>query len=205
MPTQYPLVLSNGALRQMTAGDSFPSDIFPASSQLVVPTGAIDGENTVYTLPNAPVGDIVVYLNGVAIPEADYVVSAGTTLTLAYAPQTGDVLTALLNYVSGGGTPPLVSLAYSTPLDIAFTTAPQRRSLTLTGNITFTGSGYGDTREVVVFVNGDSVLRTLAFPSDWKFIGTKPADIAANKVGVLSLQCLGSAATDVRAAWGVQT
>jgi hypothetical protein len=102
-------------------------------------------------------------------------------------------------------TPAIATLTYAATTDIAFTDAAQRLSLTLTGDITFTGSGYADTREVVVFITGDSVLRTVAFPADWVFVGEKPADIGISIKAILSLQCIGSAATDVRAAWGVQT
>jgi hypothetical protein len=100
--------------------------------------------------------------------------------------------------------PALATLTFASTLDIAFTAAPQRRSLALTGNITFTGSGYADTREVKVFVAGDTSDRTLAFPSDWVFIGAKPTSQLANKAAVFSLECTSGSATGVRCAWGVQ-
>lgn len=104
--------------------------------------------------------------------------------------------------IDAAALPPAISaLTYASTLDLAFTAAPQRRSLALTGNITFTGSGYGDGREMIVFIAGDTVTRTLAFPSNWKFIGPKPTELAANKSAVLSLQCISGADTGCFAAW----
>jgi hypothetical protein len=65
---------------------------------LVQPTGTINGTNTAFTMPSAPSGDIVVFLNGLQVRESGYSVS-GSTLTLSTAPQTGDVLEV------GTGTP----------------------------------------------------------------------------------------------------
>jgi hypothetical protein len=60
-----------------------------------VPTGAINGSNTAFTLANSPVETSVkVYLNGQRLASGagfDFTVS-GTALTLAYAPDTGDFL-----------------------------------------------------------------------------------------------------------------
>lgn len=60
-----------------------------------VPTGTINGSNTAFTLANSPVETSVkVYLNGQRLASGagfDFTVS-GTALTLAYAPDTGDVL-----------------------------------------------------------------------------------------------------------------
>lgn len=57
-------------------------------------TGAIDGANTQFTLPNVPVAaSVEVFLNGVIQrPVTDYSVS-GAVVTFADAPLTGDVVT----------------------------------------------------------------------------------------------------------------
>jgi hypothetical protein len=72
-----------------------------ANSQLTQPTGTINGTNTTFTLSSAPVGDIVVYLNGLQVVESGYSVS-GTTLTMTSAPQTNDILEVLLGTALGG-------------------------------------------------------------------------------------------------------
>lgn len=102
-------------------------------------------------------------------------------------------------------TPAISALAYAATVDLAFTTADQRRSLALTGNITFTGNAYADTRKATLFISSDSVARTLAFPAGWVFIGTKPTELAANKNAVFTLECIGSTEADVRCAWGAQS
>jgi hypothetical protein len=73
---------------------------FLSSSQLVQPTGTINGSNTSFTLPSAPVGDIVVLINGLQVVETGYSTS-GTTLTITTAPQTGDRLEVLMGTSMG--------------------------------------------------------------------------------------------------------
>jgi hypothetical protein len=46
--------------------------------------------------------------------------------------------------------------------------------------------------------------RTLTFPVEWDFLGTKPATIAANKTAVLSLTFYGTSDDDCVAAYAVQ-
>lgn len=71
------------------------------STQLVQPTGAINGTNTAFTLPVTPSGDIIVLINGLQVAESGYTVS-GTTLTMSFAPQTGDRLEALVGSLIAG-------------------------------------------------------------------------------------------------------
>jgi len=100
--------------------------------------------------------------------------------------------------------PALTALTYAATTDIAFTAAPQARTLALTGNITFTGSGYSASREVNISVTGDTVARTLAFPAGWVFVGPKPTELGANKAAEFALICLSGVEAGVRCAWGVQ-
>lgn len=62
-----------------------------------VPSGAINGTNTAFTIANTPVaGSVRLYLNGVRLRSGagnDYTIS-GNTITMLYAPATGDVLIA---------------------------------------------------------------------------------------------------------------
>lgn len=62
-----------------------------------VPSGTVNGSNTAFTLANTPTaGTVQLYLNGVRLqPGAgnDYTLS-GLTITMLYAPQTGDQLLA---------------------------------------------------------------------------------------------------------------
>lgn len=73
----------------------------------------------------------------------------------------------------------------------------------LSGNVTYVSSSLGIGRSVTVRVSS-SVLRTLTFPTGWRFVGVKPTEIAAGKVGVLALTSFGTTDTDVVAAWAVE-
>lgn len=61
----------------------------------VVPSGTVNGSNTVFTLPSTPIsGTEMVFLNGIlqnAGSGNDYTIS-GSTITFAQAPKTGDVI-----------------------------------------------------------------------------------------------------------------
>jgi hypothetical protein len=78
------------------------------------------------------------------------------------------------------------------------------RTISLTGNLTFTTSNRATGRSVTLRLISDASTRTLTFPAGWKFMGTRPANIAANKVGMLTVLFFGTADTDAVAAWGVE-
>jgi hypothetical protein len=79
------------------------------------------------------------------------------------------------------------------------------RTISLTGNLTLTTSNRAAGRSVVLRLICDATTRTLTFPTDWKFVGTKPANIAASKTAILSLSFFGTADTDGVAAYAVQS
>jgi hypothetical protein len=80
------------------------------------------------------------------------------------------------------------------------------KTVTLTGNIDFASStNRSAAKTVTIRIIGDGSSRTLAFHASWVFVGTKPTTIAASKVGILSVTCLGTAETDVIAAYAVST
>lgn len=91
-----------------------------------------------------------------------------------------------------------LTYAGSTAIDF---TSDDYRTITLTGNITFTTSNRAAARSVTLKIIGDSSSRTFTFPA-WKFVGSAaPASIAANKIAILTLTCFGSADTDIVAAY----
>lgn len=76
---------------------------------------------------------------------------------------------------------------------------------TLTGDTTITTSNRGLDKELSVIFLADASTRALTFSESWVWIGgNPPANLAAGKRAVLSLRCVGSAATDVLASWAVQ-
>jgi hypothetical protein len=81
----------------------------------------------------------------------------------------------------------------------------QYRTISLTGNLELTTSNLANGRTLVIRLVADANQRTLTFPTDWKFLGTKPANIAASKVGVLSITAFGTTNADVVAAYAVQS
>lgn len=92
--------------------------------------------------------------------------------------------------------------AYAASVDIAFTEDFRRQTISLTGDITLTGSGYalGRTREIRLVADGTA--RTLSFPASWKFVtGPAPTQLGADQVGVLQLVCWGANESDVAAMW----
>lgn len=98
------------------------------------------------------------------------------------------------------------TIAYAATVNLSMSDlAGMYRTISLTGNLTFTTSNRGTGRTVVLRLICDATQRTLTFPAGWVFVGTKPANIAASKTGVLSLSFFGTADTDCVAAWSVQS
>lgn len=95
------------------------------------------------------------------------------------------------------------TLTYSATPAIDFA-GDQFKTISLTGDATFSSSNLGAVRSVTVRIVCDGSERTLGFPADWTFVGAKPATIAANKVGILTVFAYGNADTDVVAAYSVE-
>ncbi len=92
------------------------------------------------------------------------------------------------------------SLTYAgtTGIDMS---AGQVRTLSLTGNVTFTTSNRAAPRSVTLKITCDATPRTYTFPG-WVFIGAAaPTGIPASKVGILSLTCFGTADSDIIAVY----
>lgn len=78
------------------------------------------------------------------------------------------------------------------------------QEISISANTTFTGTGYAIGKSKILKITTDSTLRTLAFPANWTFIGTKPTDQAASKIGILSLISYTAADTGVVAVYNVE-
>jgi len=77
------------------------------------------------------------------------------------------------------------------------------QTISIAANTTFTTANRATGKSKTLKIVTDATLRTLTFPA-WKFIGTKPADQAASKTGVLTVTCFGTADTDIVAAYAVE-
>ncbi len=122
---------------------------------------------------------------------------------------TGDDATLPLVSTSSAGLAPARSfstITYGATVALNFTSLDaQYRTISLTGNLELTTSNLANGRTLVIRLVADANQRTLTFPTDWKFLGTKPANIAALKVGVLSITAFGTTNADVVAAYAVQS
>lgn len=118
-------------------------------------------------------------------------------------PETGTVTTSAagLQPASGYGT-----ITYAAQVTIDFATRDKTlHTISLTGALELLSSNLANGREVRLRLVCDGTQRTLTFPTDWKFVGTKPANIAASKVAILSLAAFGTTNADVVAAYAVQS
>jgi hypothetical protein len=62
----------------------------------------------------------------------------------------------------------------------------------------------GTGKRVKLKILADGFPRDFSFPNDWQWLTTKPAEIAANKTGLLILECWGTTEADVTARWYVE-
>lgn len=96
------------------------------------------------------------------------------------------------------------TLTYANPATIDFA-GDDFKTISLTGNCVFQSSNLAAGRCISVRIVCDGSDRTLGFPADWTFVGpAAPADIAANKVGLLSVTSFGTTDTNVVAAYAVE-
>ena len=96
------------------------------------------------------------------------------------------------------------SVTYASTVDVGFNDEVNFRTVSLTGALTLTGSGYQAGRMFTLNLTCDSSARTLTFPSGWVFLGVKPSAMTASKTAVLSLVCYGSTEASVVAAYAEQ-
>ena len=81
--------------------------------------------------------------------------------------------------------------------------ADQLQFDTIDANTTFTTTNRAIGRSKTIKLTTDGSTRTFTFPA-WKFVGAKPTEQAASKIGILTLTCFGTADTDIVAAYAVE-
>jgi hypothetical protein len=117
---------------------------------------------------------------------------------------TGTVTTASVD-IAGNNIDNIQNLIHDTS---ATTTAldfsgDQLQTISISANTTFTTSNRAIGKSKTIKITTDATLRTLTFPA-WKFVGAKPTDQAASKIGILTITCFGTADTDIVAAYAVE-
>jgi hypothetical protein len=96
------------------------------------------------------------------------------------------------------------ALAYAGTINLDFNGFGGKR-IALAGNVSFTSGSFGFGKHMIVRIVCDTSLRTLVWPAAWKWVGAAaPANIAANKTGLLQLWCFGTSESDVVARWLVE-
>jgi len=140
-------------------------------------------------------------------------VNVGTNLTYSgdtrtINSSTGSGTTLPLVTPSGAGLSPATSfstITYASGITLDFAVLDgQYRTISLSGDVSFTTSGIATGRATVLRLLPGASERTLTFPSGWVFVSAKPATLPANKSAVLSLTAFGSADTDCLVAYAAQ-
>ena len=127
-----------------------------------------------------------------------------TKAPLANPTFTGTVTTAAVD-VAGNNIDNIQNLIH----DISTTTTTldfsgdQLQTISISAPTTFTTSNLAAGKSKTIKITTDGTLRTLTFPA-WKFVGSKPADQAASKVGILTLTSFGTTDADCVAAYAVE-
>ena len=80
----------------------------------------------------------------------------------------------------------------------------QLQTISISASTTFTTANRTTGKSKTIKITTDGSTRTLTFPSGWKFVGTKPTEQAASKIGILTCTCFGTADTDIVAAYAVE-
>jgi hypothetical protein len=94
-------------------------------------------------------------------------------------------------------------IPYASNIVLNFQSFGSKR-ITLTGNVTFSASGFGYGTYLNLRILCDGTGRNMSWPG-WKFVGgAAPASIAANKTALLRLWAFGLADTDVVAQYIVE-
>jgi hypothetical protein len=89
----------------------------------------------------------------------------------------------------------------SNNINIDFSDGIELEKRTVTGDVTFTGSNYTSGVKKTVYLEGDTVQRSLIFPVDWTFLTDKPTAIGASKNNILDLNSFGTSASNTVAIW----
>lgn len=86
---------------------------------------------------------------------------------------------------------------------IGFTAARKNLTMTLSGDTTFTASGYAQGYEAEIFLTGDSSTRTLTFPP-WTWMEGAPTNLPAGKHMWIQLKCTSTTEGSVYAVYGTE-
>ena len=156
----------------MGIGLASPSEVLSVNGRVSIAEGTVPSNTASFGKLWASSADQTLHFYDNSI---DYLVTPNTVATLTYAA--------------------------SVALDFA-PSLPPLKSVTLTGDITFTTSNLLASRNISVRVVGDTVSRNLVFPAGWTWLGgATPTVLEANKTAILSLAAFSGANTGIIASW----
>lgn len=129
--------------------------------------------------------------------------AAAQTVADAAMPKAGGTFTGAVTQPKTIVAP--VALTYAATTDIDFD-AGDSRTLTLTGNVTFTFSNLAAGKGVAILLTASGADRTITFPAGVLIIGseTSPITLASGKEALLGLYSKSTDAANVRAFYKVQ-
>jgi hypothetical protein len=163
---------------------------------------AASGNITINQSPGGLTGN---YGRAVALKteETEWFISfyESTDLSGTFAPQQNPVFSGQVRVIPDGVFSPLGTTG---TINLNFEGDSYKTQGPLTGDIVYTGSNYQDGSNVTVKVLNGSTERNLTFPIEWKFVGTKPATIAADKIAILTITVFNSITSDIVAAWAAE-
>jgi hypothetical protein len=108
------------------------------------------------------------------------------------------------NIVVGTVPGPAWSSVSGTSVALTFTAQEKVHTHTLSGNTTYTASGYAQGSRMRLFITGDGSSRTITLPSQWIAIEGALTTVAAGKVVSVEIWCTGSTESSVIYWWGAQ-
>lgn len=101
--------------------------------------------------------------------------------------------------VSAGSETAKIITSDSIALDFSDNIQLEQRAVA--GDVTFTASNYTSGVKKTIYLQGDTVQRSLTFPAGWNFITDKPTAIGASKKNILDLNSFGTSESTTVAIW----
>jgi len=96
------------------------------------------------------------------------------------------------------------AIVYAASVNLDFNGVAHKR-IDLAGNLSLTANNMDYGKSLLLRIAADGSTRTLAFPAGWRWVsGTAPANIAANKIALLRLECFGTVEAGVMAHYLVE-
>lgn len=89
----------------------------------------------------------------------------------------------------------------SDSINVDFSDGIELEKRAVTGDVTFTGSNYTSGVKKTIYLEGDTVQRSLTLPNEWTFLTDTPTAIGASKNNILDLNSFGTSASTTVGIW----